>query len=161
MPLEVSKLAELIHSQAGSLLLWIRSRSSAGEDVVQEAFCRLSVQEPTPANPVAWLYLVCRNLAEKERLSSRRRKSREAARAQPEAAHQDPAGRLELGEALTAVERLDDQLREVLVARIWGGLSFEEIGELCGISTATSFRRYQEAIKTLQAKLVMPCENDH
>jgi len=159
MPLPVAQLAELIECHAGSLRLWIRSRCAACEDVVQEAFCRLSVAEPPPDNPVAWLYQVCRNLAEKQRLGDQRRRQREQSRARPEAAGLDAADPLELAETLAAVERLDDELREVLVARIWGQLSLEEIGRLCGISTATAHRRYQAALKALKSKLDSPCEN--
>ena len=55
MPLDAVQLAQLIEGQAACLRLWIRSRCASGEDVVQEAFCRLAVQDPPPENPVAWL----------------------------------------------------------------------------------------------------------
>lgn len=55
------------------------------------------------------------------------------------------------------MEGLEDGLREVLVARIWGELPFEEIGNLCGISTATAFRRYEAALKAMREKL-MPAQ---
>jgi RNA polymerase sigma factor (sigma-70 family) len=159
MPLYAAHLAELIEWHAGSLRLWIRSRCACCEDVVQEAFCRLSVAEPPPDNPVAWLYRVCRNLADKQRVADHRRRQREEARAQPEAARNDSADPLELAETLAAVEQLDVELREVLVARIWGQLSLEEIGRLCGVSTATAHRRYQAALRALKSKLVSSCEN--
>ena len=43
MPLNAAQLAKLIESQAVCLRLWVRSRCASGEDVVQEAFCRLAV----------------------------------------------------------------------------------------------------------------------
>ena len=157
MPLDAAKLAELIEGQAASLRLWIRSRCASPEDVVQEAFCRLAVQDPTPNNPVAWLYRVCRNLAEKQRLGDSRRRRREEIRAQ---AVTTPTQRdsLELAEAVAAMEQLDAELREVLIARIWGQLSLEEVGRLCGISTATAFRRYQAALEMLRSMLNSSCE---
>jgi RNA polymerase sigma-70 factor (ECF subfamily) len=153
MPLDAVQLAKLIESHAAALRLWLRSRSCSCEDVVQEAFCRLAVQEPPPENPAAWLYRVCRNLAEKERRSDTRRKERERAWAPVEAAHSDAADPLELDEVLTAVEQLDADLRDVLVARVWGQLSLEEVARLCGVSTATAFRRYQAALETLRSRL--------
>ena len=63
MLLDAAQLAKLIESQAACLQLWLRSRCASGEDVVQEAFCRLAVQDPPPHNAVSWLYRVCRNLA--------------------------------------------------------------------------------------------------
>jgi RNA polymerase sigma factor (sigma-70 family) len=160
MPLHAEQLAELIECHAGSLRLWIRSRCAACEDVVQEAFCRLSVADPPPDNPVAWLYRVCRNLAERQRVADHRRRRREEVHAQGEAVRNHSADPLEVAETLAAVERLDDELREVLVARIWGQLSLEEIGRLCGVSTTTAHRRYQAALNALKSKLVSPCEND-
>lgn len=158
MPLAPRQLAELIETQAASLRLWIRSRCSACDDVVQEAFCRLAREEPPPAEPVAWLYRVCRNLAEKQRLSDQRRRIREQARARFEAVPNPAADPLELAETIAAVEQLEEELREVLVARIWGQLPLEEVGRLCGVSTATAHRRYQAALEKLRAKLSPPCE---
>jgi RNA polymerase sigma-70 factor (ECF subfamily) len=62
-------------------------------------------------------------------------------------------------DAIAAVEELADELREVLVARVWGQLSLEEVGKLCGVSTATAFRRYEAALKALRSKLESKCEN--
>ena len=158
MAFDAIQLANLIETHAGSLRLWVRSRCTSSEDVVQEAFCRLAVQEPAPDNPVAWLYQVCRNLAERERLTDVRRRKRENVYARSEIAsgnHDDA----ELAETIAAVEDLDDELREVLVARVWGQMSLEEIGKLCSISTATAYRRYEAAIETLRSKLEPQTEN--
>jgi RNA polymerase sigma factor (sigma-70 family) len=153
MPLDAQQLAELIEKNAGSLRIWIRSRCASSEDVVQEAFCRLAVQDPPPDNPVAWLYRVCKNLAEKQRTSDSRRHKREQTWAQVNRSRSSGNHVTKLSETLAEVELLDDDLREVLIARIWGRLSFEEVGLLCEISTATAFRRYETALKLLRAKL--------
>jgi DNA-directed RNA polymerase specialized sigma24 family protein len=52
------------------------------------------------------------------------------------------------------VEGLEQELREVLVARLWGRLSLEEVGKLCGISTATAFRRYEASLQAVRAKML-------
>lgn len=158
MPLDAAQLAKLIESQAACLQLWVRSRCLSGEDVVQEAFCRLAVQDPPPENAVAWLYRVCRNLAERQRLGDKRRREREQVRSRSEVAG-DQTDPLEIAETLAAVEELEDELREVLVARVWGQLSLEEVARLCGVSTATAFRRYEAALKALRVKLETKCEN--
>jgi RNA polymerase sigma-70 factor (ECF subfamily) len=106
---------------------------------------------------VAWLYQVCRNLAEKQRLADDRRRRRERASFEHEAAA-EAADPQQLAEALAAIELLDDELREVLVARIWGQLSLEEVGKICGISAATAFRRYRSALEFLRAQLAEKCE---
>lgn len=158
MPIDSALLAKLIDEQAGSLKLWIRSRCASCDDVVQEAFCKLAVEEPPPDKPVAWLYRVCRNLAESQRTSDARRRKREQVWARAKSEMSVAADPLELAEALAAVETLDAELREVLVARLWGKLSLEEVARLCRISTTTAFRRYEEALRTLRAKLAPTCE---
>jgi len=159
MPIDAQQLAKLIESQAAVLRLWVHSRCPSAEDVVQEAFCKLATQEPPPNNPTAWLYRVCRNLAEKQRTSDERRRKREQTRARQDetTTHLDGADALEFAEILDAVAELDDHLREVLVARIWGQLSLEKVGEMCGVSTTTAFRRYEDALRALRSKLKVEC----
>jgi DNA-directed RNA polymerase specialized sigma24 family protein len=59
---------------------------------------------------------------------------------------------------LDAVEQLEEPLRQVLLARIWGGMTLEEVAELCGISTATAFRRYRAALEELRTQLTSEME---
>lgn len=158
MPLDSVQLIHLIQTQAGSLQVWIRSRCRSAEDVVQEAFCRLAKEHPEPENPVAWLYRVCRNLAESERLSEERRKQRETSHALTSSVEKQPFDNMVMQETLAAVEKLPADLQEVLIARIWGRLSLVEVGSLCGISAATAFRRYESALKELRKKLEVTSE---
>ena len=157
MPIDALRLAKLIERHGASLQLWVRSCCDSPEDAVQEAFTRLATQDPEPDIPVAWLYQVSRNLAIKRRLSDRRRRDREFASAQTEVVA-TPADPLEIADLRVAVAALADELREVLVARIWGQLTLEEIGQMCGVSTATAFRRYREALEALRTKIEPPCE---
>lgn len=158
MPVDALQLTELIENHAGSLRLWVRSRCSSAEDVVQDAFCRLAVEEPPPDNPVAWLYRVCRNLAERQRIGDARRRNREHRWAPAEVTKNNSIDPLELVDTLAAVEMLNDELREVLIARLWGQLSLEDVAKLCGISTTTAFRRYETALRTLRTMLVPKCQ---
>ena len=43
--------------------------------------------------------------------------------------------------------------REVVVARIWGGLTFEDVARLVGCSLPTAHRRYQAGLAALREKL--------
>jgi RNA polymerase sigma factor (sigma-70 family) len=157
MPLTADQIAALIERHAIPLQVWIGRRCPSAEDVVQEVFCRLAVLDRPPEQVAAWLYRAARNLAQNQRLAGRRRQAREQHAATQEHVHDDPAQRLIADEVLAAVLRLDDGLREVVTARIWGQLTFEEIGELCGISTATASRRYRDALEQLQRLLSAPC----
>ena len=153
------RLAELLEAHAAALELFAGQFSQAPADVVQEAFVELARQPEVPQNPVGWLYRVVRNRAASEARSARRRKRRESAvAASNEAWFQAPEqGDLGADEAAEALRTLPEGLREVLVARIWGGLTFEQIGEITNTSVSTAFRRYEEAISLLRTRLRIPC----
>lgn len=157
MPIDAEQIAALVERHAVALQLWAGRRCTTPEDVVQEAFCRLSALEVPPENPAAWLYRVVRNLAETDRLASQRRRSREKQVANAESLADNVSHNLELNDALQAVYQLDDELREVVTARIWGELTFEEIGELCQISTATASRRYRDAMQQIRKQMRVSC----
>jgi RNA polymerase sigma-70 factor (ECF subfamily) len=53
-------------------------------------------------------------------------------------------------ELAAAIEMLIPDHREVLVARVWGGLGFEEIAELIGAATSSAHRRYEAALANLR-----------
>jgi len=59
------------------------------------------------------------------------------------------------------VEALPEKLREVLSLKIWGGLTFAEIGGLLEISHNTAASRYRYALEQLQKKLKHLKENEH
>lgn len=157
MPISPSQLAGLIKQHAIPLQIWAGRRCDTPEDIVQEAFCRLSTEKQIPPNTVAWLYRVVRNMAENERLSSQRRRNREVQVASRESYQFEPIEQLEQQEILEAVLNLESPYREIVTARIWGHLSFEEIGELCQLSPATTFRRYQSALELIRKELSIPC----
>jgi RNA polymerase sigma-70 factor, ECF subfamily len=156
MPLSAEQIAALIERHAVPLQIWIGRRGPGADDVVQEIFCRLAILERPPERIVAWLYRAARNLAENQRVAACRRHAREKRAATAEAVQDDPLERLMADEVLTSVLRLDDSLREVVTARIWGQLTFEEIATLCGISTATASRRYRDALDQLHKLLSVP-----
>jgi RNA polymerase sigma factor (sigma-70 family) len=153
MPLSAEQIAALVERHAVPLRIWLGRRCPTAEDVVQEAFCRLAVLDSPPEHTAAWLYRVVRNLAENQRVMGRRRVSRERRAAAAEAVNQDPAEHLIVDEVLAAVLQLDDPLREVITARIWGQLTFDEIGAVCGISSATASRRYRDALENLRKRM--------
>jgi len=157
MPLSSDQIADLIDRHYVALQFFLGKRCAGSEDVVQEAFCRLALIDPPPDRPAAWLYRVVRNLAADQLVSSRRRRSRERRAALSESVDDNPSLRLDANEAVNAVRQLDEPLRDVLTARIWGQLRFEEIAEICGISTATASRRYRTALVQLRKQLSASC----
>jgi RNA polymerase sigma-70 factor (ECF subfamily) len=155
------ELALLIDSHAPPLILFARQWCTAPEDVVQEAFLKLFAQQPQPREVVPWLYRVVRNGAMDAGKSARRRQQREAAVARPVRWFvESEIGGLDAQTAVAALERLPLEQREAIVAHLWGGLSFEQIGAVAECSASTAFRRYSAGIDALRQQLGEPCPND-
>jgi RNA polymerase sigma-70 factor (ECF subfamily) len=153
------ELGELFDGHARSLVLYARQwcEGPEAEDVVQEAFLSLVRQFRRPDQEVAWLYRAVRNAAISAARSRRRRLRRETSVAGPEAWFSAVDERLDAQQATDCLARLDPELREVIVARVWGGLTFEEVGSVAGCSPATAYRRYQAGLTQLQEILETPC----
>lgn len=154
-------LGRLFDCHAGPLELYARQWCECPEDVVQEAFIRLAGQFPPPEEPVAWLYRVVRNGAISALRSSRRRRRHEADALDGRSIAFVPAveDRVDAVAAARALESLPIEQREVVVARIWGGLSFQQIGRLAGVSDSSAHRRYEAGLSALRQKLRTPCPN--
>jgi len=59
------------------------------------------------------------------------------------------------------VNQLPEKLREVLVLKIWSGLTFAQIAELLKLSNNTAASRYRYALEQLQKKLKHLKETRH
>ncbi len=155
-PIEFSRLVD---EQSAALVLYARQWCAAPEDVVQEAFLKLAGQVKTPENPVAWLYRVIRNGAISAARSAQRRRRHEEAAASRKPAWFVPSERGGLDEqaATAALVGLPLEQREIIVAHLWGGLTFEQIGPLVGSSSSTAHRRYLDGLLALREKLEKPC----
>lgn len=152
--------ARLLDRYGPPLILYARQWCDAPEDVVQEAFLKLVALSEPPRNVVPWLYRVVRNAALDAAKAARRRQRRESAAARPLRWFVEPeVDGLDAAAAVAALQRLPDAEREVIVARLWGGLSFEDIAALSGCSTSTAFRRYQAGLDALRKELGVPCPN--
>ena len=160
-PLPPETLGQLYRQYAPALLLYARQWPGQAEDVVQEAFVKLAQQNPPPEQIVAWLYRVVRNAALQNSRMAARRRRRESVASAAEAWFVTVDDQLDAREATRLLTELPLELRETVVARIWGGLIFEEIADLTGCSLATAHRRYQAALKMLRERLERQCAADH
>jgi RNA polymerase sigma-70 factor (ECF subfamily) len=145
------------------LVLYARQLCSDPEDAVQLAFIKLSQQATWPADCGAWLYRVVRNEALQQNRGARRRRIREEAFAELKSAwfQPDPAAGLDTREAMESLKRLSRCQREIVTARIWGGLAFREIAQLVDVPLSTAHREYHQAITQLQTELNKPCRTNH
>jgi len=152
-------IGRLIDTHAAALTLYARQWCAAPEDVVQEAFVKLAAQVTAPPNVVPWLYTVVRNGALTAARADRRRQKHEATAASRSPAWfvpAEPPG-LDAATAANALAQLPLDEREVIVAHLWGGLTFEQIGRLTGSSAATAYRRYAAGLTALRNRLGVPC----
>jgi RNA polymerase sigma-70 factor, ECF subfamily len=134
---------------------WVASRADA-EDVVQEAFVRFWRSRERAIDPAAYLYSCVKHCALDWQRSRKRQFRREQAAARPEAEALF-AGPLDQEERLaaisTALANLPENQREVLVMKIWGGLSFPQIAEALRIPANTAASRYRYALAKLREQL--------
>lgn len=153
------QLAHWVDAHAGALLLYARQWCASPEDVVQEVFVRLVSQRPPPDNVKGWLYRAVRNAAISAGRSERRRQRHEtaAAASRPTWFVPNEGSSLDASVVAAALDELPPEEREPLVAHLWGGLTFEQIGELSGVSSSTAHRRYLQALERLRERLRVPC----
>ncbi len=70
------------------------------------------------------------------------------------ATDQDRLAKAETDEAIEeALQWLSDEQREVVVMRIWGELTFPQIGEVLSVSASTADTRYRSGLKRLRLEL--------
>jgi RNA polymerase sigma-70 factor (ECF subfamily) len=137
-------------------VLYARQWTDHAEDAVQEAFlgfCRLRRLQTLPNDEVAWLFTATRNRAINVHLSEKRRTQRENATVVPNWFEADEDNRLDGETVREKLQELPQELREMVVLRIWGEQTFEQIAEEMQTSIATAYRRYKEAIVMLRAGL--------
>jgi RNA polymerase sigma-70 factor (ECF subfamily) len=134
---------------------WLPCRADA-EDVVQEAFVRFWRSRQRAVDPAAYLYACVKHCALEWQRSRSRRSRREVAAARPETEAWF-AGSLEQDERqaalATALRTLPENQREVLVLKIWGGLSFPQIAQALRVSANTAASRYRYALVKLREQL--------
>jgi len=156
--------AVLIDRHADALVLFARQLCDTPEDVVQEAFLKLAGLAKPPDNPAAWLYRVVRNAAIDASLAAGRRRKHEAEAAAQSTNWFDSTEEIDPGGLDPAcVERelgaLPVEQREVIVSHLWGGLTFEQIGEALGTSSSSAHRLYVRGLAALKERLGATCRN--
>jgi RNA polymerase sigma-70 factor (ECF subfamily) len=157
-------LARLFEEHAPALVLYARQWSEVPEDIVQDAFLTLAGQGAVPDNTAAWLFRVVRNRAISAARKSWRARLRERKVHGNEAERNDlwfnsTDDQIDAQHATRLLQDLDAETREVIIARVWGGLTFDEIAKLQGSSLTTTHRRYQSGLARLHARLESPWTN--
>jgi RNA polymerase sigma factor (sigma-70 family) len=164
--MDSERLGMLIDRLAAALELYARQWSDEPEDVVQEAFVKLASQTTTPLNPAAWLFRTVRNRAINAGIAKQRRRRHEAAAAAgvPAWFETSPTAQssavVDPESAQAALAVLPLEQREIIVAHLWGGLTFDQIAELVGFSASSAHRLYQAGLMALREYLGVPCQTN-
>ena len=149
IPEEITRLWD---DHSAGLVLYARQWCAMPEDIVQEAFLLLVRLTETPAHPTAWLYTVVRHRA----INAARDHGRQIHHERSRAAEEEPwfesnaEERFDALELTEALKKLPCDEREAIIMRLWGGLSFEEMGKTCGCPMSNVYRAYQRGIVALQ-----------
>ncbi len=151
------ELGCLYRKHANALRLFARQFDGA-EDLVHEAFIKLAQQSPAPEKVLPWLYRVVRNAASATgRGEARRRRRQNAVGNTTDEWFASADDQIDGREATQLLAELPLEQREVIVARIWGGLTFDEVAQLVVCSLPTAHRRYQAGLAALRERLETPC----
>ena len=150
------ELAQLVRQYSDALVVYARQWSDNGEDCVQEAFIELAKTQ-RPDHPVAWLFRVTRNIAINSVRSETRRSRHEqlaGLNKSADLAWHESLDRAETQQLLiNAIEQLSGLQRELVMLRIWGDLTWQEIGEVTSLSSSTAQRKYVAALEQLKSCL--------
>ena len=152
-PIAPEELGRLYRRHAPALRLYARQWVDGGEDLVHDTFVALARQVPAPVRVLPWLYRVVRNAALVDRRAAARRRRRETVAGTHEAWFSRADDRLDAAAAAQLLAELPLEQREVIVARLWGGLTFEEVAQIAGCSLPTAHRRYQAGLTELHERL--------
>jgi RNA polymerase sigma-70 factor, ECF subfamily len=123
---------------------------SEAEDVLHQVFLQLLRDGGTEISSAGYLFRAVRNRV----LNHLRRRSREVALDVALDGRvpwlESPSGSTETALALqSALTTLPTEQREVIVLRVWGQLTFEEVADVVGVSPNTAASRYRYGLAKL------------
>jgi RNA polymerase sigma-70 factor (ECF subfamily) len=140
------------------LILKLGSASDA-EDVLQDVFCRLarySIRLRLVRNLQAYVFRIARNEANRFlRKTIRRRREQEVAASLPRVIR-DSFTNPDVQETRRVAEslaRLPENQMEIIVLKVFEGLTFKEIAAVCGLSISTAASRYRYGMEKLRSIL--------
>jgi RNA polymerase sigma-70 factor (ECF subfamily) len=155
-----TELGQWYSTHGAALVLFARQwlGDASAEDVVHEVFIRLMAQRHPPRQVRAWLFQAVRNAAISRLRSQTRRRRREQERAAAEWFVPQLDQGLDGDAVQEALAGLAIEQREIIVMRLWGGVTWEEAAESTGQAVSTLFSRYRAGLAALRERLGVPCD---
>ena len=155
--LDSQLLAELVDRHGAALKLYARQWCLNPDDVVQQALIDLAGSGMAPENPVAWLFAAVRRRAISRARGDRRRQRHESVAAQRwfERRRDQHEAADAAAEALAELP-LED--REIVIAHVWGRLTFQEIAEIVGDFGKHRSATVRSGDKPMRERMNTPCQ---
>lgn len=150
-PRNQARIFSLLQENQHGWVLYAKSwNPQHAEDLLQDALVRLLQETPFPENPKAWVYRVIRNRAVD--LHRKREKQENYVQKKSQENWFESGTKTEISgeDATGALEKLEPGVREIIVARIWGTLSFREIAELTDRPISSVHLDYRRGIDLLR-----------
>jgi RNA polymerase sigma-70 factor, ECF subfamily len=124
------------------------------EDCVQDVFVQLMLQRRWPERLDAWLFRSVRNeVVNVVRRNARQRRRAASVERRPNWFKLDEKELVDVPAVQAAITGLNEDVREVLMLRVWAQLPFDEIASITGISATTAFRRFKEGLRLVEVEL--------
>jgi RNA polymerase sigma-70 factor (ECF subfamily) len=146
-----------IESHGGVLLLYARQWAPLqddAEDVLQEAFVHFWKNRQHAGDPHSYLFACVRSagIDFMRAHTSRRRHELQAQRERPTVEWFYPPSEQDdsLKALAAALQCLPTEQQETVILKVWGNLTFEQIGRTMEISPHTAASRYRYALQTLK-----------
>ena len=152
-PIDAALITEYFERYAAALEFYAGQRTQAAADCVQEAFLEFARLPELPPDPAAWLFHVVRNRSLNAARAAQRRTNHEQAAAAHSTTWRRVASPVETVALLDLLQSLDDARREIVILRIWGQLTWEEIATVTQSSRSSVQRNYVHALEQLKQQM--------
>ena len=142
-----------------SLALSVTRNRAEAEDSVQDAFMKLAKKKISPnGDPVAYVYATVRNAA-LDRVRKRKRVVNVPEFVFDDERSKEPKPGVTLQEQernfiiRKEIEKLEEPQREVIIMKLFSGLTFEQISEVLNEPLSTVSSRYARTLKSLKYRM--------
>jgi RNA polymerase sigma-70 factor (ECF subfamily) len=152
-PIDAELIAEYFERHGAALEFYASQWTQAAGDCVQESYLEFARLPELPPDPAAWLFRVVRHRALNAARAARRRTVHEQVAAQRNTANRpihSPAETVALRDLL---QSLQNDRRELIILRIWGRLTWEEIATVTQSSRSSAQRNFLEALEQLRQQM--------
>ena len=150
------ELISKYHSRLVSVAMFITGSLSSAQDAAQETFIRLikAREQHCDGNFIAYITRITYNFALKEKVRSRRLQSLDNIDVQDDSNPLHDVLRNENDKVLAEViQSLTDAHKDILILRLYGELSYEEIAAELDVPLGTVKSRIFYAVKTCREEL--------